>query len=627
MIRVEPTSGKTPPFVLLDDRRGDRPGAALYRDPVRIIQCEDAGEVAGALAALDEAVETCHVAGFCAYELGYALEPRLAPLMPPVRRGPLLWFGVFAAREHLDDRAATAFLTRTMCSGHAMHGPRAGVTREAYDTAQAAIHAYLRAGDTYQINFTFPLSFTLDGDPVSLFAALRARQKVSHGALVWTGAEHILSLSPELFFERDHSTIRTRPMKGTVGRGRDPEEDARLAEALQADPKSRAENLMIVDLLRNDVGRLAQIGTVRVPDLFTRETYPTLHTLTSTVEARLDGDPAPSRILGALFPCGSITGAPKIRAMEIIRDLEAAPRGVYTGAVGAFGPDRGAHFNVAIRTLTVGRDGAATYGVGGGIVADSRDDAEYDECFLKARVVTGECEPFGLIETMLWCRGEGVALLGRHADRLAHSAQWWGFPCGNGDAFHGALAPHMGTLEAGTGEWARMRAVLWPSGDYQISVTPLGADPRGTVHRLVLSPERIDAADPYYRHKTTRRTLYDREHARLCGGGQADEVLFLNQWGDVAEGSRTSVFVERGGLLLTPPVSSGALPGVMRAALLADPSARVREARLTWADLCTAPRLFVANAVRGLCPAHLMEMPVAEDFANYPASRASRRPE
>lgn len=593
------------PFVLLDDRLTGDGHATLYRDPIAVITAQEPTDLTDAFSAMEEALaKGYHLAGFCAYELGYALEPKLAACLPAHRTGPLFWFGVFDRPERLSDREIAIFLVRTAGRGHRLTRVEPQISAQAYAQAQARIHDFLQAGDVYQVNFTFPLSLQVEGDPVSLFAALRTAQRVRHGALVYTGSVHILSLSPELFFETDGRIIRTCPMKGTVRRGADGSEDESLIRWLRQDPKSRAENLMIVDLLRNDVGRVARIGSVRVPDLFTVETYPTLHTLTSTVEGGLTGTLTPRRALQALFPCGSVTGAPKIRAMEIIAALEKTPRGVYTGAVGAFGPKGHARFNVGIRTITVTRTGAATMGIGGGIVADSETDAEYDECFLKAKFVSREAEPFDLFETMGWRRGEGVPLLVGHAERLARSAAWFGFPYRDGD-LERAVAGVVAGLEAGDGHWARLRAVLDAAGLLSVSVTGLDEDPRTRHHRLVISPELLDAADPYLAHKTTRRALYDREFERVTRDGLADEVLFFNRWGELAEGSRTTVFVERAGRLLTPPGSSGALPGVQRAALLA--GGQAAEAILTLKDLQTAPRLYVSNALRGLCPATLLQ--------------------
>jgi para-aminobenzoate synthetase component 1/para-aminobenzoate synthetase/4-amino-4-deoxychorismate lyase len=368
------------PFVLLEDRLGGR--VRYFGSPVEVVTAETAADVPRVLdrlQALHEAGK--ELAGYFAYELGYVLEPKLAPLLPAEHRVPLIRFAAFDRVETRDIPPAE--------SQPRVRRLDPGWSREEYIARFRRVIEYINAGDVYQINLTFPLHGVLEGDPVALYAALRARQPVAHGGLVALGDETIVSLSPELFFELDGASIRSRPMKGTARRGFLPLEDMMIARDLKEDDKQRAENLMIVDLLRNDIGRLSKIGSVRVPDLFTVETYPTLHQMTSTVEGKLSGDLSIREILVGLFPCGSVTGAPKIRAMEIIRELETSPRGVYCGAIGRVSADGSMHFNVAIRTLTVFPDGRFVQNVGSGLVADSRADAEYDECLLKARFLSG----------------------------------------------------------------------------------------------------------------------------------------------------------------------------------------------------------------------------------------------
>jgi len=368
------------PFVMLEDRLAGR--LRFYGSPREILTAREAGEVPAVLARLQALhVAGKELAGYFAYELGYVLEPRLAPLLPPHRAVPLICFAAFDREEARDIPVVNA-MPRV-----ASRTP--GWSREAYTERFRRVIDHILAGDVYQINLTFPLDGVLEGDPVTLYVALRARQPVAHGGVVALGEETIVSLSPELFFDLDGQVLRSRPMKGTARRGLLPFEDMMIARDLKEDDKQRAENLMIVDLLRNDIGRLSKIGSVRVPDLFTVETYPTLHQMTSTVEGELAGRPTIRDILAGLFPCGSVTGAPKIRAMEIIRELETSPRGVYCGAVGRISADGSMHFNVAIRTLTVFPDGRFVQNVGSGLVADSKADAEYEECLLKARFLSG----------------------------------------------------------------------------------------------------------------------------------------------------------------------------------------------------------------------------------------------
>jgi para-aminobenzoate synthetase component I len=364
------------PFVCLDDSLSGR--TLLFERPVEILSASTPREAFKVLDRMESLRRSgLELAGYLAYELGYLFEPRLAPLLPDNRQVPLIRFGAFEAARAGDVPAGDE---------------RAVVNRldpawslQTYATRFERVRDYIAAGDVYQINLTFPLNGVLDGDPLGLYRVLRKRQPVAHGGVVALGPEIILSLSPELFFELEGGVVRSRPMKGTARRGLGPHEDMMIARDLKEDEKQRAENLMIVDLLRNDIGRLSRIGTVRVPQLFTVETYNTLHQMTSTVEGELAGALSIREILAGLFPCGSVTGAPKIRAMEIIRELEATPRGVYCGAIGRIGADGSMRFNVAIRTLTVLPDNRFLLNVGSGLVADSRADTEYEECLLKAR--------------------------------------------------------------------------------------------------------------------------------------------------------------------------------------------------------------------------------------------------
>ena len=362
-------------FIEVDHGPDGRP--ARFARPADVVAARALEEVPAALAALDRALgQGAWVAGYAAYELGYAFEPRLAALLPPSRRLPLLEFGVFEAPGPAAPAAPAGAL-----------GPfEPAWDFAAYARAFERVADYIRAGDIYQANLTLPLRGRWQGEPAALQAALAAGQPVGHGALVALPGATLVSRSPELFFALDGAGgIEARPMKGTAPRDPDPERDARLRAALAADPKNRAENLMIVDLLRNDIGRIAEIGSVRVPELFAVESYATVHQMVSQVTGRLRPGTPLSRVLAALFPCGSVTGAPKLRAMEIIRELEPWPREAYCGAIGWAAPDGRARFSVAIRTLVLYPDGEAVLNVGGGIVADSTPGAEYEEALWKAR--------------------------------------------------------------------------------------------------------------------------------------------------------------------------------------------------------------------------------------------------
>ncbi|MFZ2997998.1 aminodeoxychorismate synthase component I [Sphingobium sp.] len=382
--------GPSEVFVLFDDARvrGAAP-ARLYRDPVSIITAHSMAQVQPALDRVAEATEAgLHVAGYMAYEAGLALEDRLLPI---ARRhdaardaGPLLWFGLFEGVRFIAPDALPDLLPDP--AGASIAPLRPLLDEAGYQVAFDRVQDYIRAGDIYQVNLTFPCATQITGDPMALYAAMRSRGAAGYGGVIRTGDQAILSFSPELFFTLVRGQLTARPMKGTATRDPDAERDAQRAEWLRNDSKQRAENLMIVDLLRNDLSRVSRAGSVTVPDLFKVETFPTIHQLVSTVRARILPGLSPVDVLRVLFPCGSITGAPKVRAMEIIDAIEPHPRGVYTGTIGWIDPDGDAAFNVAIRTLCVEEKSmAGRIGLGSGIVVDSRGSLEWAECLAKGR--------------------------------------------------------------------------------------------------------------------------------------------------------------------------------------------------------------------------------------------------
>lgn len=367
--------------------RNDESGRQLVFDrPADIIVAHDAKDFLPALAAAQAASDAGKwLAGYFSYEAGYLLEPKLVPLLPAGRRAPLVCLGVFDAPvEEAVPRAAAP----------ATNGPifdaRASWSAQDYAKRFTRLHDHIRKGDCYQGNLTFPVHAQWSGDPLAAFDALTGRQPVKYGALISLGDPIVLSRSPELFFEIDtEGMIETHPMKGTAPRGATKAEDARLKAFLRNDEKNQAENRMIVDLLRNDISLISEVGTLEVPELFRIESYPTVHQMVSRVRAKLLPDLGIRQIFAALFPCGSITGAPKIRAMEILHELEATPRDVYCGAIGWIAPGGTMRFSVAIRTISLFSSGDAVYNVGGGVVFDSTAEEEYQECLLKARFATG----------------------------------------------------------------------------------------------------------------------------------------------------------------------------------------------------------------------------------------------
>jgi para-aminobenzoate synthetase/4-amino-4-deoxychorismate lyase len=573
-------------LVILDSAGGRQ----VFQKPRALIRANSADQVPAALAAMEAARAAGHwLAGAFAYELGYALEPKLAslmpsllmssPMMPPGADGallPLILFGVY------DAPSATA----PPAVGRAYAGPLKPEWDAAeYDARFRAVKAALAAGDIYQANLSFRAAFAFVGNPRALYEQLRASSAAPYCAFLdyldeKMGAQRqILSLSPELFFDIKADLIRARPMKGTAARHGD--DDAERA-ALAASPKDRAENLMIVDLIRNDLGRIAQIGSVGVQDLYAVETYPTLHTMVSTVTAQLRPGTDIAALARALFPCGSITGAPKIRAMEILRQLETSRRGAYCGAMGYFAPGGSALFNVAIRTLTLCGDSGAL-GIGGGVVQDSDAASEYAECLLKARFFEDPRRPLELIETLKW--ENGFVRLERHLARMAASALVFGL------AFDPAQARQvLADIVAGGQGVLRVRLALNEAGAFQVTAAPLAENPPHWAYSI--SPQRLDSADLLLRHKISWRELYDAPHP-------GDEVIFRNERGEVAEGARSNIFVRRGGKLLTPPHSAGLLPGILRAELLE--SGQCEEVVLTENDL--EGEVLFGNSLRGLIPA------------------------
>lgn len=573
------------PFVLLDDARDGGVTARLYRDPVRIVTAQSVSQVRPALDALRAArAWGLHAAGFLSYEAAAAFEPVPMP-MPDETAAPLLWFGLFEGYTEFAADAVPALLPDP--AGAWLGVPEPDIDRATYDAHFAAVQASIVAGDLYQANLTYRAQARFLGDPLSLYARLRATARAGFGALIDTGAERILSLSPELFFSLEGDTLECRPMKGTARRGDSIDADRQAAAALRDDPKQRAENVMIVDLMRNDLARVARAGSVAVPRLFEVETYPTVHQLVSSVTATIAPDTDAIDVLAALFPCGSITGAPKIAAMEAIASIEGHPRGLYTGAIGRFDADGDAMFNVAIRTLTLpyGAD-HASLGAGGGIVADSIAAEEWDEARAKTDFLTRDARPFDLIETMAFDPEHGILRLDRHLRRLGASAQAFGF----------AFDRHStrNELQAATFRLRtrrKVRLVLAPSGAVAIEIAEMPPAPDQPVTVAVV-PLPVTPDDVRLRHKTSDRAFYDQ--ARSAAG--SDEVVFVRPDGRLTEGSYTSLFVPRGDVLVTPPLEDGLLPGVLRDDLLAQ--GRAIEGALTEADL--AHEFFVGNALRGL---------------------------
>ncbi|WP_344708908.1 chorismate-binding protein [Sphingomonas humi] len=567
------------PFLLFDDARpGGR--ARLYRGPVGEVRAERMDDVLPALDALQAAVrEGNHAAGFLAYEAGHALDPALAGTARQ-GAGPLLWFGLF---DRYEEVVADALLPDPAGAWNGAPKPR--WERGDYLAAVAEVHEQLRAGEHYQVNLTFPCTVRIAGDPAALYARLREASKAGWGALIRHPDGWLLSLSPEQFFTLKGGAIEARPMKGTA-----PPDAA--AEVLTGDAKSRAENLMIVDLLRNDLARVAEPGSVAVPELFAVERYPTVTQMVSRVTARLRPGLGAVDVLRTIFPCGSVTGAPKVAAIKALRALEPHPRGAYCGSAGWIEPGGDAAFNVLIRTLEIGENvGIATLGLGSGLVVDSIAEDEWSECLSKGDFVTRDRPSFDLIETMRFDPEEGVIELDRHLDRLQASAGALDFRFNRHAARNELQAATFGRRATGTA-----RLLLSPTGMMAVEVRGLPARHADPLNVRVM-PLPVATSDFRLRYKCTDRAFYDQ--ARLSSG--ADEVLFTDREGYLTEGSFTCLFVERDGMLVTPPLSRGLLPGVLRAKLIDE--GRAVEGDLREEDL--ADGFLLGNMLRGLIRARL----------------------
>lgn len=598
-------------FALLDDSTASdvAPRSRLYTGFVGAFTCAQASELPTMLEQMQQALrDGRHAVGLFSYELG----ADLVGISHAASDWPLAQVLQFDRCEQLSaDEVARWLDSRTAndVTPAGIANWRANVTEQEFGTAMEKIHAYIEAGDTYQVNYTYRLRFDAFGSPLALYRRLRARQPVPYGTLVLLpDGRAVLSLSPELFMRHENGQLTARPMKGTAPATGDALVDAARAQELASDEKNRAENLMIVDLLRNDLGRIAEFGSVRVPALHEVARYGSVLQMTSTITARLLEETTLAEIFGAIYPCGSITGAPKRRTMQIINEVEPVMRGLYTGAIGWFeAPAADARvgdfcMSVPIRTLALQApddDGLPNgirrgeMGVGAGIVFDSDAADEYAECQLKARFLSGLPHEFELFETMRVTR-DGCTLLERHLQRLRASALYFGFAfdeqtiCAEVQRAYASLSE---------GDY-RLRLAIGNSGAAGISVQTAPLQKLAEPVRLLLAPDPTQVGDLFLRHKTTVRQRYDAAWREAEKQGAFD-MLFCNEHGELTEGGRSSVFVKLNGRWFTPPLDSGVLPGVMRAVLLDDPAWNASERWLTLDDLHAAEEIVVCNALRG----------------------------
>ncbi|MFA9215847.1 MAG: aminodeoxychorismate synthase component I [Sphingomonadaceae bacterium] len=601
-------------FALLDDASPDGSEQArsrLYTGHAGTLRAHTVSEWPALLEQMQQALSRGQYAvSLCSYELGAVLLGIDAPATTAAPLAQVLLFehcALLSAAEVGDWLAARAFPVDQPAGIAHIH---ANIDPDRFTAALQRIHAYIEAGDTYQVNYTYRLRFDAYGSLCALYARLRARQPVPYGALVaLDDGSALLSLSPELFIRHEQGALTARPMKGTApaavaGPGQQ-EENIRRANALASDPKNRAENLMIVDLLRNDIGRIAQTGSVEVPALFEVRRYSSVLQMTSTVQARLRDDAGLAEIFDALYPCGSITGAPKRRTMEIIAELEPAARGIYTGAIGWFdpcGPRKVGDFCMAvpIRTLALQAPDPASgvrqgeMGVGAGIVFDSDPAEEFAECQLKARFLTGLPHDFDIFETMYADR-DGIRHRERHLARMAASAQYFGFAW-DAAAAQAYLDAASMTIAAEHSGACRLRLAVSASGAFSVQHAPLTPLPQPV--KVLLAEDAMVSGELFLRHKTSIRARYDAAWRDAEAHGGFD-TLFFNERDELTEGGRSSVFVQLDGRWYTPPLSCGVLPGVMRAVLLDDAAYNAEEKVITRSMLATAQQIMVCNALRG----------------------------
>jgi para-aminobenzoate synthetase/4-amino-4-deoxychorismate lyase len=561
-----------------------------FHSPVEVVETSRVDEVLSCLRRVESLVDQRQLfaAGFLSYEAAPAFDPALAVRQLP--GFPLLWFGLYQRPEPVElPRCSLANVPEA-------HDWQASMTEAGYSAAVAELRECIARGETYQVNYTWRLRRPWAGDPWQCFLRLVEAQQPPHGAFLDTPTLAVCSASPELFFRLDGQSVTARPMKGTAPRGRWHAEDVARAEWLAASEKNRAENAMIVDMMRNDLGRIARVGSVQVRDLFRTERYPTVWQMTSAVEAETS---APvTDILAALFPCASVTGAPKPNTMRIIARTETAPRGIYTGSIGWIAPGRRVQFNVAIRTLVIDKPARqAEYGTGGGVVWDSTPAGEYQECLLKARILTERRPEFSLLETLLCragfqpaCPADAYWLLDEHMQRLAQSAEYFGFALDE-ELVRRKLEELALSLPH---DDHRVRLLVSRDGEVSLEAFLINQRENDQPVRLELAMQPVASSNPFLYHKTTHRDVYE---AARRGCTRGDDVLLYNERGEITETSIANVVFRADGQLWTPPLEFGLLPGVFRARLLAE--GNIRERVLSLEKLAEAEELLVINSVRG----------------------------
>lgn len=600
--------------VLLETSRFDEQNkySLLFLKPVEVLQVQSGDDLENLFTKIEEYLQRGYfVSGYFSYECGYHFQ-QVHHKYVSDKTHPLAWLGVYEEplvfnhqtgaitgrieKQNLDIQSAS------LSGSPEISKVKYSFDENTYRDKVRKIHEYIAAGDTYQINLTGKYSFNFAGAPVSFYQNLKKKQRVSYSSFLHTSELDILSFSPELFFRIEGNQIITRPMKGTGPRGRNVSEDNQNIRKLRESRKDQAENVMIVDLLRNDLGRICRVGTVHVPELFTVEKYQSIVQMTSAVEGTLTDDWTYCRIFQSLFPSGSVTGAPKLRSMQIIRELELEPRYVYTGAIGYFAPKKlpkelqgqvsDACFNIPIRTLTLS-EGYGEMGIGSGIIADSTAALEYQECKLKAGFLLSRAPAeFNLIESILW--DKGYQHLQRHLARMENSAKYFDYEIDR-QAIEEALKKAENPLEPE--KKYKVRLELARDGHMKLESSQVPIIPENILE-VVVSSQRTDSHDIFLYHKTTNRQHYNDEYARAIAN-RYTECLFLNERGEVTEGAISNIFIRNGEEWLTPQVECGLLGGIYRQIIL-EQNPHAKEGVLSLQDVLQADEVYICNAIRGL---------------------------
>ncbi|MEI7903926.1 MAG: aminodeoxychorismate synthase component I [Candidatus Firestonebacteria bacterium] len=588
---MEPRNSKY--FLLFETSLTDKDNfrSYIFTEPLRVFKAYDLSSAEKHLKAASLLAKRYCIAGYFSYEFGYAFEETFRNNKK--YSFPLLHLAVFnkpAIFDHRTGKFNGSFPIKAAESEEFnISAPKFNETFATYKPKIEKIKEYIRRGDTYQVNFTGKLRFNFEGSPFAFYQNLKLKQPVAYSAFLKMGDEHLVSLSPELFFKRDGKTLISKPMKGTIKRGKTAAEDRALIQRLRTSLKERAENLMIVDLMRNDIGRISEPGSVSVSKLFEVERYNTLFQMTSTVKGRVIPNIGLYEVFRKLFPGGSITGAPKIRTMEIIKGLEREPRKAYCGALGFTLPGDKAAFNIPIRTVYL-KGNKGELGIGSGVTYDSNAKKEYNECILKARFLTKKYVPFELLETMLW--DKGYFMLKEHLKRISDSSEYFSSKFSKPAAEACLRNAEKHFLK---GDCYRVRLLVSKDGSCRTEYSEITETLK--IGYIAISKRRTNTANTFLYHKTTNRKLYNEEYAKYSALGYTDAV-FLNEKGELTEGAISNIFIKKKGGYFTPPLSSGLLCGIMRARLLM--KLRAVEKPLYLDDLNTADKVFVCNSVRGI---------------------------